>query len=182
MLLSLLIESTAHKDHTGETARRYSWEIVKRLKANRHEIEPLLASMTHVCAAVEVRQISSWTQRIEMMPDHFHFANNTVVYREFVGGGVLMLAECTLLHPVVMAMGKVENQRTIHNIMFFAKANASNGSYEVRVIPPIGTLEQTATTIFGNSFFPMIAQVQLNVQKPLPEVAVEKKPWWKRIF
>jgi hypothetical protein len=176
----LLLTADNSQQYTIEAAARaHSWRMIHRLNTHRHELQPLLHSMTHTAYSIPALQLDRWTRRLELMPEQFWFTNNAVVYREFVSGGVLMLAECMLVQPVVLAMGRVENMRSVLNIFFYACANAEAGTYEVRVIPPNGVEPATAVAKFGQDFFQMLSGVDLNA--PIAgAVEVEKKKGWRR--
>lgn len=177
----LLANDSPPQDPIGTAARAYSWNIINRLRSNRHEVQPLLNSMTQVCGSISAGAVRNWTQKLNVMPEHFYFTNNNVVYREFVAGGALMVTECFLTQPTVGHMGRVANSRIILNILFFATANNAAGTYEVRCIPPNGPNEVLATQKCGHDFLQMIQQ--MNDQPPCTAVEApveKKKPWWKR--
>ena len=185
MLLYYLIESQNQtpQDPVATGARNFSWNTVMRLKNNRHEVQPLIASMTTVCGRFPAHAIQQWTTKVEAMPEHFYFTNNSVVYREYTNGGVLMVAECQLVQPMVQNMGRVENARIILNLIFFVKANPAESSYDVYCIPPAGPQADYATQKFGNDFLQMMAQMNTPLPKSqtVPLVPEEKKSWWKKI-
>lgn len=158
----ILSQNEPAQDPVVYAARKYSWDIVNRLQNNRHEVQPLIGSMTHICARMPAMHIANWTEKLGMMPPYFSFGDNNVVYREFVGGGVLMMTECTHLQPFVGPMGRVINQRMILNSLFFATAAGAAGVYEVRCILPNDPRDVVVADRCGNDFLTMIARMPYN--------------------
>jgi hypothetical protein len=182
MLLYLLLNSDANPpvDTVGNAARAYSWSLRNRLQQNPQEIPLLLNAMTHICSGISASIVHDWVKKLQVMPGAFYFGTHIVLHREYVAGGVLMIAETTMYPLEAQHMGMVGNVRTILPMMYFARTNTETGAYEVRTLPPRVPREFEAAGMFGQQFLDMIRQMPAPVEQQ-PQVIEEKKSWWKKI-
>jgi hypothetical protein len=183
-LFALAINSreTSQEKDAFVSARSNSWQLIIRLKNNSGEAQTLVKALTAVSGSLPVTQAHDWKKKLDAMPQHFHFGNHTVCYRQHMDSGVLLLAECIIGPGTRNQTANADAQPDILNASFFVTENKLNGKLELRCLPTDNAEVRSTTVSFSTLFFETVVKEDTGPSKHAVESEGEKKLWWRKVL